>query len=76
MRGVALFAMPVPSDAPHKSDGTDPGFGPQMTVIANQTPPARKPPPRQPWTDWLVISVTLAGAWCGLCWLVQAMTEG
>ena len=47
-----------------------------MTVIANQTPPARKPPPRQPWTDWLVISVTLAGAWCGLCWLVQAMTEG
>lgn len=75
MRGVTLFAMPVPSDAPHNPDGTDPVFGPQMTVIANQTPPVRKPPSHRPWADWLVISITLACAWCGLCWLVQAITE-
>lgn len=47
-----------------------------MSVIANQTPPARKPHSHQPWADWVVITIMLAGAWCGLCWLVQAMTEG
>lgn len=41
-----------------------------MTVIANQTPPSRKPRRRQPWRDWLVITLTACGAWFALCWLV------
>lgn len=40
-----------------------------MTMIANQTPP-KKRRARRPWRDWLVITVTTAGAWSGLCWLV------
>jgi hypothetical protein len=48
----------------------------QMTVIQNQTPEPRKPQPRYPWADWLVITLTLASAWYGVCQLVQLMIEG
>jgi hypothetical protein len=48
----------------------------QMMVIQNQTPEPRKPRPRRPWADWLVITLTLASAWYGVCQLVQLMIEG
>ncbi|HEX4117710.1 MAG TPA: hypothetical protein VHX99_02820 [Rhizomicrobium sp.] len=69
--------MPVPSVAPQTLTG--PFRGPammQMTVIQNQTPEPRKPQPRYPWADWLVITLTLASAWYGVCQLVQLMIEG
>ena len=46
-----------------------------MTLMENQTPD-KKPRARKPWADWAVITLTLACAWCGLCWLVQAMAAG
>ena len=47
-----------------------------MTVIGNQIPEPNKPRPRHAWADWLVISLTLAGMWVGLCRLVQYMMTG
>jgi hypothetical protein len=47
-----------------------------MTVIGNQIPEPRKPRPHRAWADWLVISLTLAGTWFGLCQLVQYIMTG
>jgi hypothetical protein len=44
-----------------------------MTVIQNETPEPSNRPPLRPWADWLVITVALASAWCGVCALVQLM---
>ncbi|HEY2009493.1 MAG TPA: hypothetical protein VGH23_10920 [Rhizomicrobium sp.] len=41
-----------------------------MTVIGNQPPSPRKPSSRNPWRDWLFITLAAGSTWLGLCWLV------
>jgi hypothetical protein len=46
-----------------------------MTVIENQTPTPRKPRPRRPWRDWLMITLTAGGVWFAMCWLVAYLAR-
>jgi hypothetical protein len=65
---------PVRHPAQPWRDRPGPSKWREMTVVPNQPPARRKP--RRPCLDWLVVMLTLAFVWCGLCWLVQVMTAG
>jgi hypothetical protein len=42
-----------------------------MRVIENQSPEPRQARRRHAWAEWLIMTLALASAWCGVCALVQ-----